>query len=82
MRCLEHVNVDEDVVPRQRGEIRSNVANAAHVRRELIDVFDTFYRATTIREFPQVGNQELIGGAWLKFRLLNVDSADPESFAF
>ena len=82
MRSLEHVGVDEDVVPTQGSEILSDVADSAHVGRELVHIPDASNTLLAIFRNPKVLNEELVGWARLIFRFLDIDAPYPKALGF
>ena len=76
---LQHVRVDEDIVPAEPRMLRADVANAAHVRRQLVDILDASNHALAGVRDPEVGDDKLVRRAWLKLRVLDVGSSNPET---
>ena len=76
---FEHVGIDEGVVPGQPGVEFRDVANPAHVRRELIDVLDAEDRVGAAVERPEVCDHELVGETRLELGPFQVHAPDPES---
>ena len=80
-RGFEHVRIDEDVVAADVGMIGGDVANAAHVGREVVNLVDAAARGQQAHVLlAQVRDLEFVGSAGFVFRILDVDSANPVAF--
>ncbi len=72
------MRVDEDIVAADIGVIRGNVADAAHVGREVIHFVDASPRGQkTIVGLAQIEDLEFVRGARLVFRILDIHPAHP-----
>jgi hypothetical protein len=71
------MGVDQHVVPAECRVERGNVPNAAHVRRELVNVLDRVDRRAAVLLLSKVKAQEFVGGTSLELRKLEIDAADP-----
>src|SRR6059036_2082342 len=81
VRSLEHVGVDEDVVPTQGSEIPSDVADSAHVGRELVHIPDASNTLLAIFRNPKVLNEELVGlGSYSGFLISTPRTQRPLDF--
>jgi hypothetical protein len=79
---LQHVRVDQDIVPGNIRVIGGDVANPAHISREVIDLVDALGRLLAVLPKPQVQQLKLVGRTGLEFRCLNIDAPDPKSVRF
>ena len=74
---FEHVRVDQDVVLRDVGEERGDVADAAHVGGEVVDLIDVASGGQAVFPHPQVQNLKIVGSGLLILRLLDIDPTHP-----
>ena len=75
---FEHVRVDEDVVAADVGVIGGDVADAAHVGSEVVDLVDAAAgRQQALVVFAQIRISNSSAAACFVLRLLDVDSAHP-----
>src|SRR6185503_9183367 len=81
-RRLERVEVDQRVVVENQAVVRRDVAHAAHVGGERVDVIDAGSRGARVRRLAQIEDEELVGGRALVLGALDVDAADPVPLAF
>ena len=69
--------VDERVVARQKGVIGGDIADAAHIRRQLIDVVHAACGLQAALEMAQIRNHEFVGVAILELRPLDIHAPHP-----
>ena len=62
--------------------IGRDVPDAAHVGRKVIDPVDVPGRLLAVLPKPQVEQLEVVGGAGLEFRNLDIDAANAKSVRF
>jgi hypothetical protein len=74
---LQHLRADHRVVEGDRGVRAGDVADAAHVRGEIVDLVHAVDRLAAIIHLAQVEEAELIRRAGLVLRVLDIDSSDP-----
>ena len=71
------MSVDEYVVAGDVGELGRDVADAAHVGSEIVDLSHVTGGLQSIVPEAEIEEFEFIGRAGLEFRLFDVDTANP-----
>src|SRR5262245_6862625 len=80
--CVQHVRIDQDVVPRDVGVVCRNVADTTHIGCQVIDLVDVLGRLEAVLPEPQIEQGEVVGRTWLELRRLDVRTPDPETLVF
>jgi hypothetical protein len=77
------MGIDQNVIATDVGVIRGNVANAAHVGGEIVDLIDSPARSQeAVLGLTQIQDFEVIAGRNFIFWVLNVNAADPMAVRF
>jgi hypothetical protein len=71
--------VDQKIIPGQRSVVRSDVANATHVRGKVINVVRTCCRGGASLIEAKVADKHFIGFAVFVFRVFDIDATHPMS---
>src|ERR1039457_5056706 len=80
---LEHMGIDQDVMATDVGEIRSDIANAAHVGGKVIDLIDPAARGQeAVFCLAQIKDLKRVACRSFVFRILDVNSPDPMPVRF
>src|SRR5579863_1215207 len=74
---FEHVRVDQNVVFRNIGQERRDVADAAHICSEVIDLVHALCGSQAVFPHAQVQNLKVVGSRGFVLGMLNIDPAYP-----
>ncbi len=77
LRRFEHVRVDQDVVFRDIGQERGDVANPAHIGRQVVDLIDVLCGSQAALPHPQVQNLKVVRGRGFVLRVFQIHPTHP-----